>query len=118
MNASDQVQEYLEGMKIIKSCGLSGVHFKSLDNALLATPAMEGKEKEVSNCDIELSHVTFAYNQENVIKDISCKIPQGSVTALVGTFRKWKKVYGKIYIREVYKSLRKESKVVQTKKQY
>ena len=84
MNASDQVQEYLEGMKIIKSCGLSGVHFKSLDNALLATPAMEGKEKEVSNCDIELSHVTFAYNQENVIKDTSCKIPQGSVTALVG----------------------------------
>ena len=84
LNASDQVQEYLEGMKIIKSCGLSGVHFKSLDNALLATPAMEGKEKEVSNCDIELSHVTFAYNQENVIKDISCKIPQGSVTALVG----------------------------------
>jgi ATP-binding cassette subfamily B protein len=45
---------------------------------------MEGKEKEVSNCDIELLHVTFAYNQENVIKDISCKIPQGSVTALVG----------------------------------
>ena len=171
LNASDQVQEYLEGMKIIKSCGLSGVHFKSLDNALLATkkiavkvemavgvfmssasmilqagigitifvgallltsgeiellpllmfllmvtriygpilsilanlssllnlnivtnrmrtllttPAMEGKEKGVSNCDIELSHVTFAYDQENVIKDISCKIPQGSVTALVG----------------------------------
>ena len=28
------------------------------------------------------------------------------------------KVCGKIYIREVYKSLRKESKVVQTKKQY
>ena len=51
---------------------------------LLTTPAMEGKEKEVSNCDIELLHVTFAYNQENVIKDISCKIPQGSVTALVG----------------------------------
>ena len=74
LNASDQVQEYLEGMKIIKS----------LDNALLTTPAMEGKEKEVSNCDIELLHVTFAYNQENVIKDISCKIPQGSVTALVG----------------------------------
>ena len=48
------------------------------------TEELEGKEKEVSNCDIELSHDTFAYNQENVIKDISCKIPQGSVTALVG----------------------------------
>lgn len=50
---------------------------------LLTTPAMEGEEKTVDNCDIELSHVTFAYNQDDVIKDVSCKIPQGSVTALV-----------------------------------
>ena len=99
LNASDQVQEYLEGMKIIKSCGLSGVHFKSLDNALLTTPAMEGKEKEVSNCDIELSHVTFAYNQENVIKDISCKIPQGSVTALVGPSGSGKSTISKLIAR-------------------
>ena len=186
LNASDQVQEYLEGMKIIKSCGLSGVHFKSLDNALLAmkkiavkvemavgvfmssasmrlqagigitifvgallltsgeiellpllmfllmvtriygpilsilanlssllnlnvvtnrmrtlltTPAMEGKEKEVSNCDIELLHVTFAYNQENVIKDISCKIPQGSVTALVGPSGSGKSTISKLIAR-------------------
>lgn len=186
LNASDQVQEYLEGMKIIKSCGLSGVHFKSLDNALLAmkkiavkvemavgvfmssasmilqagigitifvgallltsgeiellpllmfllmvtriygpilsilanlssllnlnvvtnrmrtlltTPAMEGKEKEVSKCDIELSHVTFAYNQENVIKDISCKIPQGSVTALVGPSGSGKSTISKLIAR-------------------
>ena len=51
---------------------------------LLTTPAMDGDGKKVPNCDIELSHVTFAYNQEDVIKDVSCKIPQGSVTALVG----------------------------------
>ncbi len=186
LNASDQVQEYLEGMKIIKSCGLSGVHFKSLDHALLAmkkiavkvemavgvfmssasmilqagigitifvgallltsgeiellpllmfllmvtriygpilsilanlssllnlnvvtnrmrtlltTPAMEGKEKEVENCDIELSHVTFAYNQENVIKDISCKIPQGSVTAIVGPSGSGKSTISKLIAR-------------------
>ncbi len=171
--ASDQVQEYLEGMKIIKSCGLSGSHFSALDKALLAmkkiaikvemavgvfmssasmilqagigitifvgailltsgqiellpllmfllmvtriygpilailanlssllnlnvvtsrmrtlltTPAMDGDGKTVPNCDIELSHVTFAYNQEDVIKDVSCKIPQGSVTALYMSF--------------------------------
>ena len=36
LDASDQVQEYLEGMKIIKSCGLSGSHFSALDKALLA----------------------------------------------------------------------------------
>lgn len=171
LKASDQVQEYLEGMKIIKTCGLRGSRFKTLDNALLAmkkiavkvemavgvfmsgasmvlqagigitifvgailltrgqielipllmfllmvtriygpilsilanlssllnlnvvtnrmrtlltTPAMAGEEKIVDNCDIELSHVTFAYNQEDVIKDISCKIPQGSIIAFIG----------------------------------
>lgn len=171
LKASDQVQEYLEGMKIIKFCGLRGSRVKTLDHALLAmkkiavkvemavgvfmsgasmvlqagigitifvgailltrgqielipllmfllmvtriygpilsilanlssllnlnvvtnrmrtlltTPAMEGEEKIVDNCDIELSHVTFAYNQEDVIKDISCKIPQGSIIAFVG----------------------------------
>ena len=34
LEAGGQVQEYLEGMKIIKSCGLDGAHFKKLDNAL------------------------------------------------------------------------------------
>lgn len=171
LKASDQVQEYLEGMKIIKFCGLRGSRFKTLDHALLAmkkiavkvemavgvfmsgasmvlqagigitifvgailltrgqielipllmfllmvtriygpilsilanlssllnlnvvtnrmrtlltTPAMAGEEKTVENCDIELSHVTFAYNQEDVLKDVSCKIPRGSIFAFVG----------------------------------
>lgn len=169
--ASGQVQEYLEGMKIIKSCGMSGARFRALDKALLAmkkiavkvemavgvfmssasmilqagigltifvgavllargeidllpllmfllmvtriygpilailanlssllnlnvvterlrtllsTPAMDGQEKTVLNGDITLSHVTFAYNEEAVIKDFSCTISEGSVTALVG----------------------------------
>ena len=169
--ASGQVQEYLEGMKIIKSCGMSGARFRALDKALLAmkkiavkvemavgvfmssasmilqagigltifvgavlfargeiellpllmfllmvtriygpilailanlssllnlnvvterlrtllsTPAMDGQEKTVPNGDITLSHVTFAYNEEAVIKDFSCTISEGSVTALVG----------------------------------
>ncbi|MFQ7400162.1 MAG: ABC transporter transmembrane domain-containing protein, partial [Neglectibacter sp.] len=184
--ASGQVQEYLEGMKIIKSCGLSGSHFSALDKALLAmkkiaikvemavgvfmssasmilqagigitifvgailltqgqiellpllmfllmvtriygpilailanlssllnlnvvtsrmrtlltTPAMDGEGKTVPNCDIELSHVTFAYNQEDVIKDVSCKIPQGSVTALVGPSGSGKSTISKLIAR-------------------
>jgi len=32
--ASGQVQEYLEGIKVIKSCGLDGSKFAALDNAL------------------------------------------------------------------------------------
>lgn len=171
LQASDQVQEYLEGMKIIKSCNMGGSHFAALDKALLAmkkiavkvemtvgvfmssasmilqagigitvfvgtlllvqgeievlpllmfflmvtriygpilailsqlstllnlnvvtgrmrtlltTPEMSGDGKETANCDIEINHVTFRYNTEDVIHDLSCKIPQGSVTALVG----------------------------------
>jgi len=34
LKASDQVQEYLEGIKVIKACGLDGDKFAALDNAL------------------------------------------------------------------------------------
>ncbi len=34
LKASDQVQEYLEGIKVIKACGLDGSKFSALDNAL------------------------------------------------------------------------------------
>ncbi|KUO74126.1 MAG: ABC transporter [Clostridia bacterium BRH_c25] len=34
LKASDQVQEYLEGIKVIKSCGLQGSKFSALNNAL------------------------------------------------------------------------------------
>lgn len=34
LKSSDQVQEYLEGIKVIKACGLDGSKFKELDNAL------------------------------------------------------------------------------------
>jgi ATP-binding cassette subfamily B protein len=36
------------------------------------------------NCDIELKNVGFAYNEEDVIKNINLFIPQNGVTALVG----------------------------------
>lgn len=34
LKASGQVQEYLEGIKVIKACGLDGSKFSALDNAL------------------------------------------------------------------------------------
>lgn len=34
LKASAQVQEYLEGIKVIKACGLDGSRFSALDNAL------------------------------------------------------------------------------------
>ena len=169
--ASDQVQEYLEGMKVIRACGLGGRSFQALDAALLAmkriavkvemavgvfmssasmvlqagigltifvgalllvrgeidllplllfllmvtriygpilailanlssllnldvvtqrmrtllsTPAMSGDDSVAPTGDIALSHVTFAYNQKSVLHDLSCRIPAGRITALVG----------------------------------
>lgn len=34
LGASDQIQEYIEGVKVIKSCGLDGEKFSALKNAL------------------------------------------------------------------------------------
>lgn len=41
----------------------------------------------------------LAYNQEDVIKDVSCKIPQGSVTALVGPSGSGKSTISKLIAR-------------------
>ncbi len=38
--ASDQVQEYLEGVKVIKACGLDGTKFSALDRAMHAMMKM------------------------------------------------------------------------------
>jgi ATP-binding cassette subfamily B protein len=48
-------------------------------------PLMSGDDDVVlSHWDIELDHVTFAYNEKAVIRDISLTIPQNGVTAFVG----------------------------------
>ena len=186
LEASSQIQEYLEGIKIIKSCGLGGSRFDALDKALqamkkiaikvelasgilvqgaslilqaglgitifigtvlitggkiellpllvllmfstqiygpilailsqltslfhletvtnrmrilLTTPAMEGEDKEVSKYDIELKNVTFGYNQNDVIKDVSFSIPTGSITALVGPSGSGKSTISKLIAR-------------------
>ena len=49
-------------------------HLETVTNrmrTLLTTPAMEGEDKDVSKYDIELKNVTFGYNQDDVIKDVS-----------------------------------------------
>lgn len=169
---SEQVQEYLEGIKVIKAFGLSGEKFKNLEAALrnmmhasiqfeflagifvtgssillqagiglvvlvgvtlvlggslgifpfLAfvlvsvriyspimaimtllpeffhlmislenmqklrqTPVMGGsRDIDLNSFDVILRDVTFAYNQNDVIKNVSLSIPQNKVTAFVG----------------------------------
>jgi ABC-type multidrug transport system, ATPase and permease components len=48
-------------------------------------PIMEGvSDVALPNCNIEFRDVTFAYNKEAVIKDMTVLMPQNTVTALVG----------------------------------
>ena len=66
---------------------------------LLTTTAMEGKEQDITKYDIELKNVSFAYNQEDVIKNVSFTIPSGSVTALVGPSGSGKSTVSKLIAR-------------------
>ena len=47
-------------------------------------PIMSGGSTVIENYDVAFDHVTFAYNDENVIQDLTCVMKQNSVTAIVG----------------------------------
>ncbi|WP_461257446.1 ABC transporter ATP-binding protein, partial [Treponema sp. R80B11-R83G3] len=47
-------------------------------------PMIGNENAELSDCNIELKNVTFAYNNYDVLKNINLTIPQNGVTAFVG----------------------------------
>lgn len=51
---------------------------------LLRTPEMSGSENAPEDKSIVLRNVSFGYNKEKVISNVSMEIKQGSVNALVG----------------------------------
>ena len=51
---------------------------------LLEIKPMKGKDALNSQNDIELTNVSFAYDKTNVIEDVSLKIKENELTALVG----------------------------------
>ena len=63
------------------------------------TPAMSGKEETPQTYNIKLNDVSFAYNNEDVIHNVSCTIPQGSITALVGPSGSGKSTIAKLIAR-------------------
>ncbi|MBN3346942.1 ABC transporter ATP-binding protein [Clostridium botulinum] len=171
VDASNRLQEYLTGIRVIKSCNMTGEHFKHLEGSFynlmkksikmegllqsivltvtpllragltvmiyvgsyllmggtltimtLATflvigtrifeplseviinlaelrydaqageriikfmeePVMSGEKSPPSSNDIELQHVDFSYDNVKVLKDVSTKMKEGTLTALVG----------------------------------
>ena len=73
--------------------------YPEMSNLDVSTTAMEGKEQDITKYDIELKNVSFAYNQEDVIKNVSFTIPSGSVTALVGPSGSGKSTVSKLIAR-------------------
>ena len=54
---------------------------KSLQNE----PIMEGRDDVTfTNYNINIDQINFSYNQTSVINNVSCAIPEGKMTALVG----------------------------------
>ncbi|WP_061320618.1 ABC transporter ATP-binding protein [Clostridium botulinum] len=47
-------------------------------------PVMSGEKNPPPSNDIELQHVDFGYNDARVLKDVSIKMKEGTLTALVG----------------------------------
>ncbi len=56
-----------------------------LDN-VLDMPVLDEQGTDImpEHFDLELEHVSFSYGGENVIRDVSVKIPEGTTCALVG----------------------------------
>lgn len=55
-------------------------------NAIMDVDAMdiEGKELSPDQCDLDLDHVNFSYDQKPILNDVSMHIPTGSTIAIVG----------------------------------
>ena len=51
---------------------------------LYSSKVLEGEEKDIESFDIEFKNVSFGYEDEKVLKDVSFTAKQGEVTALVG----------------------------------
>ena len=75
---------------LTKACEMLGEMIYSLVSAkrirdLLDGPEQQGQEDiQIGQYDITFNHVSFGYNQEDVIHNVSFTAKQGEITALVG----------------------------------
>ena len=52
--------------------------------SLMNEPEMKGEQKSPATGDIRFDHVSFGYQDKEVLHDISVTLPQNSLTALIG----------------------------------
>lgn len=81
----------LAAMNFVDTLAIVGTTVASVEELLSAEEQQHGDTGEghsakvqLNGTDIELSHVSFGYHDNNVLKDVDLFIPAGSMTALVG----------------------------------
>lgn len=76
----------LAAMNFVDTLAQVGTTVESVDEILLSGEQDHGEiPAGITSTDIELSHVSFGYHQEQgVLHDVNLTIPAGSMTALVG----------------------------------
>lgn len=70
----------LTGVVRVMEAGLDS--YEELKNLPLIDE--DGKDIDIDSYDIEFKNVTFAYEERDILKNISFKVPEHSMTALVG----------------------------------
>ncbi len=66
---------------------------------LFEIPLMDGEEKEIKNFNIQFENVSFGYEDTEVVQNLSVTIPEGKVTALVGSSGSGKSTMSKLIAR-------------------
>lgn len=61
-------------------CGMAGNRIVKLLNG----PEMSGSKEAPEHYDLQFDHVSFGYGNQEVLKDVSANMKQGTLTALVG----------------------------------
>lgn len=76
----------LAAMNFVDTLAIVGTTVASVDELLSAEEQQHGeKQVQLHGTDIELSHVSFGYHEDQeILKDVNLSIPAGSMTALVG----------------------------------
>ena len=67
--------------------------------SLMNEPEMKGERQSPEAGDIRFEHVSFAYQDKEVLHDITVTLPKNSLTALVGPSGSWKSTVMKLRAR-------------------
>ena len=85
----------MTGIMRVMEAGLD--HYEALKNVDIIDE--NGRDMALDRFDIQFKNVTFAYEKQDILKDISFKIPEHSMTALVGASGSGKTTIANLIVR-------------------